>query len=117
MTVSPIPADSLRPFASRTMRFEGAEHGSEISFFFVDNEPGQGPALHRHPYSETWIVVEGEATISIDGSSMVARRDDTAVVGPMLWHGFTNTGSGRLRILCIHASPRIIQEFMDPAQE
>jgi quercetin dioxygenase-like cupin family protein len=36
--------------------FEGESHGSGVSFFLVNNEPGQGPDLHRHPYSETWIV-------------------------------------------------------------
>ena len=113
MTVHPIPADILRAGASKTMMFEGADHGSEISFFFVDNDPGQGPALHRHPYSETWVVVEGEATIRVGDDVIVAQETDTAVVAPGVWHGFTNTGSGRLRIMCIHASPRIIQEFRD----
>ncbi|MET0736167.1 MAG: cupin domain-containing protein [Microbacterium sp.] len=113
MNISAIPATALRPGGSRTMKFEGADHGSEISFFYVDNEPGQGPGLHRHPYSETWMVVEGEATIRIGDDELVAHEGDTAVVGPMVWHGFTNTGTGRLRIMCIHASPRIIQEFLE----
>ncbi|MET0296990.1 MAG: cupin domain-containing protein [Microbacterium sp.] len=113
MTASVIPAADLRPFASKTMKFEGADHGSDISFFYVDNEPGQGPGLHRHPYTETWVVVEGEATIRIGDDTIVAHESDTAVVAPMVWHGFTNTGTGRLRIMCIHASPRIIQEFME----
>ena len=29
------------------------------------------------------------------------------------WHGFKNCGTGRLRVLCIHASDRIIQEWQD----
>ena len=113
MSTSAIPAEALRPFASKTMKFEGADHGSEISFFYVDNEPGQGPGLHRHPYTETWMVVSGEATIRIDDDTIVAHDGDTAVVGAMVWHGFTNTGTGALRIMCIHASPRIIQEFQE----
>ncbi len=112
MSISAIPATALRPGASKTMKFEGADHGSEISFFFVDNEPGEGPGLHRHPYSETWMVVQGEATIRIGDEELIAREGDTAVVEPMVWHGFTNSGAGRLRIMCIHASPRIIQEFL-----
>jgi len=113
MSISAIPAEALRPGASKTMKFEGADHGSEISFFFVDNEPGQGPGLHRHPYTETWMVVEGEATIRIGDDTIVAHATDTAVVATGVWHGFKNTGTGRLRIMCIHASPRIIQEFME----
>ena len=39
--------------------FEGAAHGSEVSFFVVDDAPGEGPALHHHPYSETFVVIAG----------------------------------------------------------
>ena len=38
-----------------------------------------------------------------------------AVVAAETWHGFKNTGSGRLRIMCIHASPVMIQEFLEGA--
>ena len=114
MSISAIPATDLRPGPSNTMKFEGADHGSEISFFFVDNEPGQGPGLHRHPYSETWMVVEGEADDPHRRRRSSSRTRATPPSSrPMVWHGFTNTGSGRLRIMCIHASPRIIQEFME----
>ena len=105
-----IPADQLRVPGSRTLRFEGAAHGSAISFFLVTNDPGQGPGLHRHPYTETWTVLEGEATIRIGGTTIVARAGDTAVVAPSAWHGFTNTGAGVLRIMCVHASAVFIQE-------
>jgi hypothetical protein len=39
-------------------RFEGAPYGSDVSFFVVDAALGDGPALHRHPYSETFVVQE-----------------------------------------------------------
>ncbi|WP_225222053.1 hypothetical protein [Microbacterium gallinarum] len=42
MTSSPIPASELLIGASRTLRFEGEQYGSGISFFYVDNEPGMG---------------------------------------------------------------------------
>lgn len=50
---------------SRTVRFEGRNYGGGVSFFLVDNEPGQGPGLHVHPYSETWIVRTGEAEFTV----------------------------------------------------
>lgn len=111
-----IPADAIRMAGSRTLRFVGAEHGSGISFFLVTNDPGQGPGLHRHPYTETWTVLEGEATIRDGDDTIVARAGDTAVVQADTWHGFTNTGTGVLRIMCMHASPEIIQEWQDPAE-
>jgi mannose-6-phosphate isomerase-like protein (cupin superfamily) len=113
MTTAPISADSIRVGASRTLRFEGSGYGSNVSFFLVTSDPGQGPGLHRHPYDETWTVLEGEATIVIGDQTLVARAGDTAVAPAEVWHRFTNTGPGTLRIVCIHASPVMIQEFAD----
>ena len=106
-----IPADEIRIPGSRTLRFEGRDHGSGVSFFLVTNAPGKGPDLHRHPYSETWSVLEGEATIRIGDDTVVARAGDTAVVRPDVWHGFTNTGAGTLRMMCIHASDTMTQQM------
>ncbi|MCK0116775.1 cupin domain-containing protein [Isoptericola sp. S6320L] len=106
-----VSAEAIRIPGSRTLRFEGRDHGSGVSFFLVTSEPGQGPGLHRHPYTETWSVLEGEATITIGDQTVVARAGDTAVVQPGVWHGFTSTGAGTLRMICLHASATMIQEF------
>jgi len=100
----------LRLPGSRTARFEGRAHGSGVSYFFVDNDPGQGPGLHRHPYSETWVVLDGEATITLGDTTVVAHPGDCAVVRPGVWHRFVNTGPGALRMVCIHASEVMVQE-------
>lgn len=121
MTTAPAVvhvADLRRP-GSRTARFEGRPYGSGVSYFLVDNDPGQGPALHRHPYSETWVVLEGEATITLGDATVVAHADDCAVVPPGTWHRFVNTGTGALRMICIHAADVMVQEdaseTLDPA--
>jgi mannose-6-phosphate isomerase-like protein (cupin superfamily) len=106
-------ADLLITATSRTRRFVGAEHGSGISYFFVDAETGQGADLHWHPYPETWVVLEGEATITIGDRRITAGAGDTATVPSGVWHGFTNAGEARLKMLCIHASPVIIQTWAD----
>ncbi|MBF0688631.1 MAG: cupin domain-containing protein [Cellulomonas sp.] len=105
-----IPAESLRLPGGRTLRFERQHHGSGVSFFLVTNNPGEGPGLHRHPYTETWSVLEGQATIRMGEHEVVAGVGDTTVVPPDTWHAFTNTGEGDLRMICIHASPVMIQE-------
>ena len=51
-----IRAGELRRSRGGTITFEGEPHGSGVSFFLVDSEPGAGPGLHRHPYAETWII-------------------------------------------------------------
>lgn len=108
-----IRADAIRLTSGNTLRFEGRHHGSGVSFFLVDNAPGEGPSLHRHPYTETWNVLAGEATVQIGDNEVVARTGDTLVVQPHTWHGFTNTGTAPLRMICIHASPVMIQEEHD----
>ena len=50
---SVVRSGELPPSPGGTVTFEGAPFGSEVSFFLVNNEPGSGPDLHRHPYSET----------------------------------------------------------------
>jgi mannose-6-phosphate isomerase-like protein (cupin superfamily) len=108
-----IPAGEQQRSPRGTVTFEGEPHGSGVSFFLVNNEPGDGPDLHRHPYSETWIVRSGRARITADGEDIEAGPGDIAVVGPETPHKFKNMGPGRLDIICIHASPRLIQEALE----
>lgn len=108
-----IPAAALRIGTGRTRRFVGHEHGAGISYFFVDNDPGQGPGLHWHPYPETWVVLEGTARIVVGDTELTGRGGDTATVSAGVWHRFTNAGDGPLRMLCVHASDTIIQIWAD----
>ena len=108
-----IRSGELQPSTGGTVTFEGHEHGSGVSFFLVNNVPGAGPSLHEHPYSETWIVRSGRALFTADGEELEAGPGDIVVVGPDTPHKFKNVGSGRLETVCIHASPRMIQESVD----
>ena len=110
---SVIRAGELQPTPGGTIKFEGEGHGSGISFFHVRNEPGAGPDLHRHPYSETWIVQAGKALFTADGQELEAGPGDILVVGPETPHKFKNIGDGRLDMVCIHASPVMIQEDLE----
>jgi len=105
-----IRSGELEPNPGGTITFEGEPHGSGVSFFLVNSEPGAGPDLHRHPYSETWIVRSGRARFTADGEEIEAGPGDIVVVGPETPHMFKNVGDDRLEIVCIHASPRMIQE-------
>ena len=103
-------ADDAR---TRTARFDGENYGAGASFFYVNNDPGQGTGLHWHPYSETWVVIDGRVLFVVDGEELEATDDAIASIPPETPHKFTNIGDGRLRMLCIHASPRIIQYELD----
>jgi mannose-6-phosphate isomerase-like protein (cupin superfamily) len=93
---------------SRTAEFEGAAFGARVSFFLVDNDPGQGPDLHQHDYPETWIVRQGDAFFTVGDERLSARSGDIIVVKPRTPHKFVNSGTGRLEMVCIHASDRIV---------
>jgi mannose-6-phosphate isomerase-like protein (cupin superfamily) len=110
---SVIRSGDLQPSPGGTVTFEGEPHGSGVSFFLVNNEPGAGPDLHKHPYSETWIVRSGRARFTADGEDIEAGQGDIVVVGSETPHKFKNIGAGRLDVTCIHASPRMIQESLD----
>ncbi|MGB3374596.1 MAG: cupin domain-containing protein [Microbacterium sp.] len=94
-------------------RFEGRDHGAAVSYFYIDNQPGQGSGLHWHPYPETWVLLEGEATFEVGDERISATAGDT-VTGPAFApHRYTNTGTGTMRLICIHASPVMIQTDLD----
>jgi mannose-6-phosphate isomerase-like protein (cupin superfamily) len=100
-----------------TLTFEGESHGSGVSFFLVYSEPGAGPDLHMHPYSETWIVRAGKARITAGGEELEAGAGDIIVVGAGTPHMFKNIGADRLDIICIHASPRMITEWSESGRD
>jgi mannose-6-phosphate isomerase-like protein (cupin superfamily) len=108
-----IRSDEQERSPGGTVRFEGEAYGSGVSLFLVNNEPGEGPDLHRHPYSETWIVRSGKARMTADGQDVEAGPGDIMVVSAEIPHKFKNIGTDRLDIVCIHASPRIIQEELE----
>src|SRR5215217_8093482 len=87
--------------------FEGAGHESDVSLFVVDKTPGEGPSLHRHPYSETFVVLGGRGRFELDGKQVEARAGDVVVAPAGAAHGFTSLGPERLQLVAIHAAPRM----------
>jgi mannose-6-phosphate isomerase-like protein (cupin superfamily) len=79
---------------------------------FVDAPPGTGPSLHKHPYEELFIVLEGEVTFLAGEEEAQAGAGDVVVVPPDTPHAFTNTGEGRLRQIDIHVSPEFSTEWL-----
>jgi mannose-6-phosphate isomerase-like protein (cupin superfamily) len=108
-----IRSGELQPSPGGTITFEGEPYESGISFFLVNNEPGAGPDLHKHPYSETWIVRSGQARFTADGDELEAGPGDIIVVTPGTPHKFKNVGTERPDIVCIHDSPRMVQEDLE----
>jgi len=86
--------------------FVGEQHGGVgACVLFVDAAPGEGPRLHRHPYLEILIVIEGTATFDDGHAKREVHGGEMAVVDAGQPHGFVNSGTGRLRQIDIHLSP------------
>jgi quercetin dioxygenase-like cupin family protein len=75
----------------------GAEHG----------------CIHRHPYDETWIVLDGTVNFQAANETRAAGPGDVVIVPANTPHKFTNDGPNRSRLVCIHANPTVIGERLE----
>ena len=96
-----------------TSTLEGADHGATISLILDESEPGQRPRLHRHPYDETWVVQEGNLTFQLGEARYHAEPGDIIIAPPGVQHKFTNDGPGRSKLVCIHAHPTVVGEWLE----
>jgi quercetin dioxygenase-like cupin family protein len=99
--MSVIRIDSL-PDSGNSSRFDGAEHDAPVSLFLLHTQPGEGPGLHRHPYTETFVIQEGQATFTVGDDTIEARAGDIVVAPADTPHAFVNSGPGVLRSVNIH---------------
>ena len=93
--------------------FQGHHLGASVSFIVVDAPPGSGPKLHRHPYAEVFIVLEGRATFTVGEATLKVSGGDIAIAPAGVAHKFVNSGTGRLRQVDVHASERFVTEWLE----
>jgi len=81
------------------------EKQKKISLFGTDNfrswmlyiEPGDGTDMHYHISPETFIVVEGKASIKgINGEERVFEKNEVVFFGAKDYYQITSVGSGPL---------------------
>ncbi len=108
-----IPLDDL-PHTEHAHEFEGEQLDAEVEFsvILVHSKPGIGPRLHRHPYPEVFVVEEGEATFQLGDQEVVVTGGHVVVSPSGVPHGFTNTGSGELRLTAIHGAGTFDTEWL-----
>jgi mannose-6-phosphate isomerase-like protein (cupin superfamily) len=103
------------PGPPEARRFIGAEHGGlPISLFLVNDRPGAGPLLHRHPYAEVFVVHAGKGRFEIDDLRLTATAGDILIAPAMSAHRFTNTGGAQLRVTAIHTASDMDTEWLQP---
>jgi quercetin dioxygenase-like cupin family protein len=101
------------PGSERARRFEGRDHGANVSFFLSTHASGEGPKLHRHPYEETFILQGGRCTFTVGDETVEAAPGHVLIVPPNTPHKFVNSGETRLQQVSIHSAPAIVQEDLE----
>ena len=109
-----IPSEEQHRSPRGTVTLEGEPYGSGVSLFLIDYvRTGEGPKLHKHPYPETWIVRDGRVRFVVGDQMIDAEAGDIVVCAADTPHKFNNVGPGHLDIICIHPSPRFIQQDLE----
>jgi mannose-6-phosphate isomerase-like protein (cupin superfamily) len=103
----------IKATAVATRNLIGAEHGATTSLVLDRSEPGQGPRLHKHPYDETWVVIDGNLTFQAGDEQLQAGPGDIVIVPPRTPHKFTNNGPKRANLVCIHANATFETEWLE----
>jgi mannose-6-phosphate isomerase-like protein (cupin superfamily) len=106
-------AELLKKNAS--FELQGHQIGDVAASVILVDYPrsGMGPKLHRHPYAELFVTLEGEATFTVDGEEIAVRAGQIAVAPPNTPHKFVSSGAGRLLQVDIHASPIFETEWLE----
>jgi quercetin dioxygenase-like cupin family protein len=84
---------------------EGAKHGLATSIYRSEVVPGSGPGPHTHPYTEYFVLNEGQGQFHVGTTVFDAEAGDIVIVPPGVVHAFVNTGAGMLRQTAIHEAP------------
>ncbi|MEP7072242.1 MAG: cupin domain-containing protein [Verrucomicrobiota bacterium] len=97
------------PLVGMSHEFIGEKQNAPFSAYVVTAKPGQGPALHTHPYVEVAFTIDGHATITVGEETREVHAGGIVVIPANTPHRFVNSGTTELRQIDIHASPRFIQ--------
>ena len=93
--------------------FEGGQcAGVGISMFVVRTLPGRFVELHVHPYSETFLLLEGHGRWTAGDDVVELEPNQMLVVPPHTPHGFRNTGDEPLLVVSVHESASLEQTFL-----
>lgn len=103
---------SSSPMVPARGELDGASLGSPVSIILtMMDRAGDGPALHRHPYSETFVVRVGRVAFSDDVRTWEAEAGQIVVVPADTPHRFVGL-TEHVEMIDIHASPTFITEWL-----
>ena len=111
MSAYQLSLDALRLSPTASLFEGGRQGGLGVTMFIVRTPPGQLVELHTHPYSETFVLLEGEARWTAGDEVIEASAESIISVPPDTLHGFRNIGQAPLLLVSVHESPTLVQQF------
>jgi quercetin dioxygenase-like cupin family protein len=106
-----IDIKSLMPSGQEVATFQGIKHGANVSFFIVRFSPGKGPKKHRHPYEETFIILDGEIEAIVDDETKTLRENNIVIIPAGTWHEFKNRTDSQVFMINLHPVPEMVTEW------
>jgi quercetin dioxygenase-like cupin family protein len=106
-----VPLVELRESEGAAL-FVGHEHGAGVSFFVTNHSHGEGPDAHRHPYEETFVVLEGATRFTVDGATVDVEAGTVVVVPAGVTHAF-KAAAPVTRQVNIHPVPEMRTEWVE----
>ena len=85
-----------------THLFEAANFRSWMLYF----QPGDGTPMHYHQSPETFLVIDGKASIkALDGSERVVEKNEVVFLGAKDYYQITNVGTSPLILFGNRSEP------------
>lgn len=108
-----IDIAGMKPAGEEVATFHGFEHGANVSFFVVAFGRGNGARKHRHPYEETFIILDGEIELIVGGTIRTIGRGKVAVIPAGTWHEFKVISESSVQMINVHPVSRMVTEWAD----
>jgi quercetin dioxygenase-like cupin family protein len=96
----------------RDFEIEGAEIGANATLILTDMAAGRGPRLHKHPYGEVWVVIEGATRFTAGEETIEATTGDVVHVEAEMPHKLVVT-QGPAKMVCIHTAPKFHTDWLE----
>jgi quercetin dioxygenase-like cupin family protein len=102
------------PYDGSVYEFEGTKYqDTDVSFIWVDMLPGGNIRLHKHPYKEIFIILEGVSTFTVGNETIQAKAGEIIIVPADVPHKFSNDSDKQLKQVDIHVSNEFITIWLE----